>query len=131
MVHSTWRAPPIFTPASEFATAMPRSLWQWTLQIAWSEFGTRSRSVDDELAVKLRDRVADGVGDVDRASALADHRLDDAGEELRIGAVAVLRRELDIVGQVAAEAHGLDRLLQHLLAGHAQLLLHVEARWSR
>jgi hypothetical protein len=45
MVHSTWRAPPIFTPASELATAMPRSLWQCTDQIALSEFGTRSRSV--------------------------------------------------------------------------------------
>ena len=39
IVHSTWRAPPILTPASEFATAMPRSLWQWTDQIALSEFG--------------------------------------------------------------------------------------------
>ena len=26
IVHSTWRAPPIITPASELATAMPRSL---------------------------------------------------------------------------------------------------------
>ena len=80
----------------------------------------------DELAVELGDRVADGVRDVDRAGALADHRLDDAGQELRIGAIAVLGRELDVVGQVAGEAHRLDRLLQHLLAGHAQLLLHVE-----
>ncbi len=30
MVHSTCRAP-AFTPASAFAVAMPRSLWQWTL----------------------------------------------------------------------------------------------------
>jgi 2-isopropylmalate synthase len=29
IVHSTWRAPPR-TPASEYATAMPRSLWQCT-----------------------------------------------------------------------------------------------------
>ena len=29
MVHSTWRAPTI-TPARLFATARPRSLWQWT-----------------------------------------------------------------------------------------------------
>ena len=45
MVHSTCRAPPIFTPASELATAMPRSLWQCTDQIALSELGMRSRSV--------------------------------------------------------------------------------------
>ena len=43
MVHSTWRAPPIFTPASELATAMPRSLWQCTLQMARPLLGTRSR----------------------------------------------------------------------------------------
>jgi hypothetical protein len=30
---------------SEFATAMPRSLWQCTEKRAWSEFGTRSRSL--------------------------------------------------------------------------------------
>jgi hypothetical protein len=29
IVHSTWRAP-AWTAASEFATARPRSLWQWT-----------------------------------------------------------------------------------------------------
>ena len=45
IVHSTCRAPPICTPASEFATAMPRSLWQCTEKIALSEFGMRSRSV--------------------------------------------------------------------------------------
>ena len=28
IAHSTWRAP-FATPASEFATASPRSLWQW------------------------------------------------------------------------------------------------------
>ena len=49
MVHSTWRAPPICTPASELATAMPRSLWQCTDQTALSEFGMRSRSVRMKL----------------------------------------------------------------------------------
>ncbi|MNS96263.1 hypothetical protein D3C72_1305540 [compost metagenome] len=42
-VHSICRAPPIMTPASELATARPRSLWQWTDQMALSEFGMRSR----------------------------------------------------------------------------------------
>ena len=45
MVHSIWRAPPIFTPARLLATAMPRSLWQCTLQIALSLLGTFSRRV--------------------------------------------------------------------------------------
>ena len=43
MVHSICRAP-AFTPASEFATAMPRSLWQCTENTALSEFGTVSRT---------------------------------------------------------------------------------------
>ena len=42
MVHSIWRAPPSCTAASEFATAMPRSLWQCTDHTALSELGTRS-----------------------------------------------------------------------------------------
>ena len=43
IVHSTCRAPCI-TAASEFATARPRSLWQWTDHTARSEFGIRSRN---------------------------------------------------------------------------------------
>ncbi len=46
MVHSIWRAP-AFTPASELATAMPRSLWQWVEKRALSELGTRSRSISN------------------------------------------------------------------------------------
>lgn len=38
-----WPWPLIFTPASELATAMPRSLWQCTDQMALSLLGTRSR----------------------------------------------------------------------------------------
>ena len=44
MVHSICRTPPR-TPASEFATAMPRSSWQCTENTALSEFGTRSRNI--------------------------------------------------------------------------------------
>ena len=43
-------------------------------------------------------------------------------------AVAVLRRELDVVAQVAREAHRQPGLLEHLLGRHAQLLLHVQRR---
>ena len=43
MVHSICRAPAL-TPASELATAMPRSLWQCTENTALSEFGTVSRT---------------------------------------------------------------------------------------
>ena len=43
-VHSIWRAP-ARTPASEFATAMPRSSWQCTEKRALLELGTRSRTI--------------------------------------------------------------------------------------
>jgi hypothetical protein len=82
--------------------------------------------VEQELAVQLGDGIADGVGDVDRRRALGDHRLEDAIEELRIGAVAVLGRELDVAAQVAREAHREPGLLEDLLARHAQLFLHVQ-----
>ncbi len=54
IVHSIWRAPPS-TPSSELATAMPRSLWQWTEKIALSVFGTRCRTVSNSA------RYSDGV----------------------------------------------------------------------
>ena len=79
MVHSTCRAPPS-TPASEFATARPRSLWQWTEKTALSESGTRSRTVRNMLVVFVRRRVADRVGQVDRRRAGPDRRLDAAAE---------------------------------------------------
>ena len=44
MVHSIWRMP-ARTPASEFATAMPRSSWQCAEKRALSAFGTRSRNI--------------------------------------------------------------------------------------
>ena len=44
MVHSICRTP-ARTPASEFATAIPRSSWQCAEKRALSEFGTRSRSI--------------------------------------------------------------------------------------
>ena len=50
MVHSTWRAPPMVTPANELATAMPKSLWQRTDQIALSELGTRSAQGFNHIA---------------------------------------------------------------------------------
>ena len=44
IVHSTCLAPAV-TPAKEFATAKPRSLWQCTDKIALSIFGTLFFSV--------------------------------------------------------------------------------------
>jgi hypothetical protein len=80
----------------------------------------------DELAVQLGHGVAHGVGDVDRGGALGDHGLEHAAQEVGVAAVAVLGTELDVVAVLPREAHRQLRLLEHLLARHAQLLLHVQ-----
>ena len=127
IVHSIWRAPPIITAASEFATAMPRSLWQCTDQTALSEFGMRSRRVRISSPNCSRHGVADRIRNVDRRRALLDHRLEHAAEEIEIRAAGVLGRELDVrAGVLAREAHRELRLLEHLVRRHAQLLLHVQ-----
>ena len=41
IAHSTWRAPAC-TPANEFATASPRSSWQWTDSTTSRRPGTSS-----------------------------------------------------------------------------------------
>ena len=41
IAHSTWRAP-ASTPANEFATARPRSSWQWTESTTSRRPGTSS-----------------------------------------------------------------------------------------
>ena len=63
IVTSTWRAP-AWTAASVLAVASPRSLWQWTLTVAWSP--TRSTTRSTSAAELGRDGVADRVRDVDR-----------------------------------------------------------------
>jgi hypothetical protein len=82
--------------------------------------------IGQELTVELGDGVADRVGDVDRRRALGDDGLEDAVEELRIGAIAVLGRELDVAAEVARKPRRQPRLLEDLLARHAELFLHVQ-----
>ena len=99
---STWRAP-AWTAASVLAVASPRSLWQWTLTVAWSP-----TSVDDPLDQRAelgRDRVADGVRDVDRGGAGLDDGLVDLEQVVDVGARGVLGGELDL-GVAARAARG-------------------------
>ena len=63
---STCRAP-FSMPASEFATASPRSLWQCVEMTTWSGVGLAHDA--DQLAELGRRGVADGVGHVDRGGA--------------------------------------------------------------
>ncbi len=72
------------------ATARPRSLWQWTLMIAWPMLGTRSRRAVITPGVLGGGGVAHGVGDVDRGRAGGDGGLDDLAEEVHLGPGGVL-----------------------------------------
>ena len=72
MVHSTCRAPAA-TAASEFATASPRSLWQWAEIVTFS-IPARADAWSDQLAKLRRHGVADCVRNVDRGCARFDHR---------------------------------------------------------
>ena len=67
IVHSTCSAP-AWIPASEFATASPRSLWQCTESVTLRSSRQRRRTSAMNAAYCGGQRVADGVGKVDRPS---------------------------------------------------------------
>ena len=102
MVHSTCRAP-AWTAASEFATARPRSLWQWTLMIA--RLPAAATSVGDHLAELVGRAVAHRVRDVDRGGARVDRRQRYLAQVLDAGARRILRRELHVVHVAPGEPH--------------------------
>jgi hypothetical protein len=82
----------------------------------------------DEREIFLRDRVTDGIRNVDRGGAGLDGGLDAAAEKVMLGAGAVLAAPLDIVGEVAGAG---DRRYHHLVHGlrlQLQLPLHVDRR---
>ena len=85
IVHSTWRAP-FCTPASELATARPRSLWQWVEMVTFSMPATLFAQRANELAVLFRHAVADGVGDVNGGGTGGDYGFDDLAQKWNVGA---------------------------------------------
>jgi hypothetical protein len=69
----------------------------------------------DPVPEVVRERVADGVGDVDGRRTGLDGRRDDVDEELEVGARRVLRRELDVVREGLRHLDRTDRLLEDLV----------------
>ena len=123
---STWRAP-AWTAASVFAVASPRSLWQWTLngRVAADEVDDAA----DERAELGRDRVADGVRDVDGRGARLDDGLVDLEQERLLGPRRVLGRELDLgvaAQRLARPARPTCGVGERLLARHLELVLEVD-----
>ena len=93
-----------------------------------SEFGTRSIKRAHEVGVFLRDRVADGIRNIDRGSAGLDHGFDDPAEKIHFAAGAVFGRPFDVVDVVARAGDVGDRGFQHLLRGHVELDPHMQRR---
>ena len=107
--------------------ASPRSLWQWTLTVRVAADPVHDPA--DQGAELGRDRVADGVRDVDRGRTGLDDRLVHVEQERVLGPRGVLRGELDLrVGakRLARPAHPAACLGQGLLAGDAQLVLEMD-----
>ncbi len=74
----------------------------------------------------LGQRVADGVGQVDRGGTGADRRLGAAAEEVDVAARRVLGRPLHVIGMLACQGDGIDGGGDHLVGLHAQLVFHVQ-----
>src|SRR5258707_11018736 len=74
----------------------------------------------------MGNRVADGVGDVDRARPCLDGALDGTTEEIMLGPRAVLTGPLDIAAEIARVADAVDDGLVHRRRLHLQLVLHVQ-----
>ena len=79
----------------------------------------------DARAELLGQRVARGVGDVHHRGAGLDDGFDDAHEEVVVGAARVLGVELYVLDEVAGVLHALDRTLDALVLGNAQLVAQV------
>ena len=92
----------------------------------------RVRHALDQLAhgfgILIRDGVADGIRDIDRPRTGLDHRLEDTAQEINVRAAGIFGGKLDIVRVFACPANRLDRLRNHLVGRHAQLLFHVDRR---
>ena len=97
-VHSTWRAPAL-TAASEFATASPRSSWQW------AEITTRSIAADllpdsrDQFGELGRNGVAHRIGNVDGGCAGLDDSFQNFAKKTDVRSRRVLGRELHVLAE--------------------------------
>ena len=80
----------------------------------------------DQLRHLLRRGVADGIGDVQRRRTRRDGVGVALGEEGVVGAGRVLGGELDVRALGVGVADHLRDRREHLLARHAQLVLHVD-----
>ena len=86
------------------------------------ELGHLGAQVREEIAHLVRQRVADGVGDVDGPGSGREHGPDELRQKRPIGARRVHRRELDVAdGAMGARDHA-GRELEHVVVVAAELV---------
>src|SRR5213080_2807637 len=125
-VHSICRAP-FCTAASELATAMPRSLWQWAPDDAVCPRDALAEP-PEQRAVFLGERVPRRVGDVDRARAGLDHGREDLDHVIGVAARGVLGREFDVVEVLLRTRDRPHGGVEHVLPAHHELVLQMDVR---
>ena len=74
------------------------------------------------------DVVADGIGHVDRRCAGLDDFVKNPNQEVEFRTPGILGRELDVARILARPADRPNRLFDHLVGCHSQLLFHVDGR---
>src|SRR2546427_677919 len=138
-VHSTWVAP-ASTAASEFATASPRSSWQWQLRATPRASGTRSRTARpsrqvDVAVVPARPRRECGAAPLPRHRAHAaevpvggrgDPRLDHVHSER-----VQLAREAELLLRGHRVARGLLSVAQRGVEDPHDVLFHGGSSWVK
>ena len=82
----------------------------------------------DQIVIVLRQRIADGIGNVDRRRARLNDRFDDAAEIIVLCARRVHRAPLDVVGVLPRPRHRRDHFFMHLILIELQLMLTVQGR---
>ncbi len=82
----------------------------------------------DERAELLGNVIADGIGNVDGASARLDHGLHDATQEVRFRTPGIFRRKLHIIRILTGMTHGPYGLLHYLVGLQTEFALHMDRR---
>ena len=128
-MHSICRAPARM-PASELATARPEIV----VAVGRDDDLVHARHARpehrDEIEIFLRQRVADGIRNIDRRGAGLDRRFADPAEIIVLGACRIHRAPLDIVGVAARPRHRRNDALVDLILRQLQLMLAVKRRRS-
>ena len=101
IVHSTWRAP-FNTADSELATAKSEIVVTVDRPHGLVRIRNALAQLADQSAEMLGQRVADGVGHVDRRRAGRDHLLEDAAQEIDVGAAGVFGGKFNVVACIRA-----------------------------